>query len=310
MTSGQKGICVVKQKRTLARNEDNALFGGVCAGIADYVDMDSILIRVAAIILGIFTLGIAVIPYVIMWAVLPSYAAPRDSLVDVDPLDVQSDKYTHVVNTPAQSSAQAQHGVFAGAGHVPPQPPLNVQTSSTPGVAAPTPIKEDSAKQKQHPVLIAFFLAILLILLFSMFANNMVGRVPDLELIQFIPIAFVVLGIVVLVVPLHRWALPIRVCGFILCIELCLYFLGFTLLEIPFDVLGKTGPVPNLLWLASLFVFFAALVCKEDTLFVVTVVLTGIACLCTLGEIHFFSYLLGEAPYSHHNFLFPPIEAS
>ena len=271
MTSGQKGICVVKQKRTLARNEDNALFGGVCAGIADYVDMDSILIRVAAIILGIFTLGIAVIPYVIMWAVLPSYAAPRDSLVDVDP--------------------------------------LNVQTSSTPGVAEPTPIKEDSAKQKQHPVLIAFFLAILLILLFSMFANNMVGRVPDLELIQFIPIAFVVLGIVVLVVPLHRWALPIRVCGFILCIELCLYFLGFTLLEIPFDVLGKTGPVPSLLWIASFFVFITALVCKEDTLFVVTVVLTLIACLCTLGEIHFFSYLLGGAPYTHHNFLFAPMGA-
>lgn len=310
MTTGQKGICVFKHKRTLARNEDNAVFGGVCAGIADYVDMDSILIRVAAIILGVFTLGIAVIPYVIMWALLPSYAAPRDSLVDVDPSDVQSDKYTHVVSTSAQSTAQAQHGVFAGAGHVPPQPPLNVTTSSAPHKVQPTPIKQASIKQKQHPVLVAFFLAILLALLFGMFANTMVGRVPDLELIQFIPIAFVVLGIVVLVAPLHRWSLSIRACGFILCVELCLYFLGFTLLEIPFDVLSKMGPVPSLLWVGSLFVFVAALICKEDTLFVVTVVLTCVACLCTLGEIHFFSYLLGEAPYTHHNFLFPPIGAA
>lgn len=306
MAGMKKGDGVLKHKRTLTRNEDTAVFGGVCAGIAQYFDMDNILIRVAAVILGFFTLGLALIPYLIMWAVLPSYSAPRDSLVDVNPSDVQSDKYTHVVNSDARSAKQQKVGVFAGAGHVPPRPPLNVKTSPVRKVMQSTP-PEDDKKGEQHPVVIAVVLGVLLFALFIMFADNMVGRWPDLELIQFIPIVFVVLGLVVLVAPFHRWSLLVRFCGFILCVELCLCFLAFTILDIPLDMFGKMSPVSNLMWVGALFTFIAALVCKEDTLFVVTVVLTFLACMCSLGEVHITAYLFDQSPYSHHNFIFPPM---
>lgn len=300
----KKGNSVLKRKRTLTRNEDTAVFGGVCAGIADYFDMDAILIRVAAIILGVVTVGAAVIPYVILWIILPSQPAPHDSLVDVNPFEVQSDKYTCVINSDTCSTRTVNHGIFAGAGHVPPKPPLNVKTNPVRKVTQTTPPK-DNERQEQHPAVIALVLGVLLFALFVLFAHNMVGRMPDLELVQFIPIIFIVLGLIVLVAPFHRWSFVVRFCGFLLCAELCLCFLTFTLLEIPLEVFSKMGPVSNLMWIAALFAFIAALICKEDALFVVTVVLTCLACLCSLGEAHVADYLFGQIPYSHHNFIFP-----
>ena len=50
---------------------DNEAISGVCAGVAEYFDLDPIAVRILAVLLSICTFGIAAVAYVIMWLVLP-----------------------------------------------------------------------------------------------------------------------------------------------------------------------------------------------------------------------------------------------
>lgn len=55
--------------KKLYRTRHNAVIGGVCAGVAEYFDLEVSNIRWAAVILGLFNIGI--LAYIIMWIVLP-----------------------------------------------------------------------------------------------------------------------------------------------------------------------------------------------------------------------------------------------
>lgn len=49
----------------------NAEIAGVCAGIADYYDLDALVVRILAILITMSTLGMAAIAYFVLWAHLP-----------------------------------------------------------------------------------------------------------------------------------------------------------------------------------------------------------------------------------------------
>lgn len=49
----------------------NAQIAGVCAGIADYYDLDALVVRILAILLLLTTFGLASIVYFVLWAHLP-----------------------------------------------------------------------------------------------------------------------------------------------------------------------------------------------------------------------------------------------
>jgi hypothetical protein len=57
------------QKR-LYRDENNKLLGGVCAGLANYLNIDIVVVRIIFIIL----FGVGFIPYLILWIAVPSSA--------------------------------------------------------------------------------------------------------------------------------------------------------------------------------------------------------------------------------------------
>ena len=57
-------------QRTLYRDSDQKMLGGVCAGIAQYLDIDITLVRVLTLATFIFA-GVGFIPYIILWVVLP-----------------------------------------------------------------------------------------------------------------------------------------------------------------------------------------------------------------------------------------------
>lgn len=57
------------QKR-LTRNTENKVIAGVCSGLADYFELDPTLMRVIFVI-AFFAFGIGIIPYVILWIVMP-----------------------------------------------------------------------------------------------------------------------------------------------------------------------------------------------------------------------------------------------
>lgn len=49
---------------------NNKTIGGVCAGLADYFDLDVVLIRVAFVLLLLFG-GVGLLAYIILWIVIP-----------------------------------------------------------------------------------------------------------------------------------------------------------------------------------------------------------------------------------------------
>jgi phage shock protein PspC (stress-responsive transcriptional regulator) len=72
------------QPRRLERRRDGKVLGGVCAGIADYFNIDVTLVRLVAIILALAT-GVAVPAYLVAWLVVPlegSEQSEFEKLVD------------------------------------------------------------------------------------------------------------------------------------------------------------------------------------------------------------------------------------
>ena len=57
--------------RKLRRNKIDGVFGGVCAGLGDYLGLDPIIVRIIFILLFIFT-GVSVLLYPILWICIPS----------------------------------------------------------------------------------------------------------------------------------------------------------------------------------------------------------------------------------------------
>jgi len=56
--------------RTMERSVMNKKIGGVCAGIAKYLQVDVTIIRVAFIV-GAFAWGLCLLLYIILWVVMP-----------------------------------------------------------------------------------------------------------------------------------------------------------------------------------------------------------------------------------------------
>lgn len=80
-------------EKILYRSHD-AYVAGVCAGIAEYLDFDAIVIRILVILLTFMTLGLAVIAYLILWAGIPRQPQPRpQKLYDVQPESAESTAY-------------------------------------------------------------------------------------------------------------------------------------------------------------------------------------------------------------------------
>lgn len=44
---------------------------GVCGGIAEYFEIDSTIVRLAWLIISVFTAGAGLLGYVVAWAIIP-----------------------------------------------------------------------------------------------------------------------------------------------------------------------------------------------------------------------------------------------
>ena len=73
----------------LYRSRD-AFVGGVCAGIAERYDFDPIVVRILAVLLAGATLGVGVLAYIALWARLPRAPEPAAPF-DIRPERAESD---------------------------------------------------------------------------------------------------------------------------------------------------------------------------------------------------------------------------
>ncbi|WP_298131291.1 PspC domain-containing protein [Micropruina sp.] len=57
--------------KTLTRSTTDKFLGGVCGGLARFLNLDSGLVRILTVLLAIFT-QVGWIAYLVLWAVLPT----------------------------------------------------------------------------------------------------------------------------------------------------------------------------------------------------------------------------------------------
>ncbi|HTM67141.1 MAG TPA: PspC domain-containing protein [Flavipsychrobacter sp.] len=63
--------------RRLYRNPNDKMLGGVCSGIANYFDIDPVIIRLIMVVLFL-SAGIGLLAYIIAWIVIPLARTPQE----------------------------------------------------------------------------------------------------------------------------------------------------------------------------------------------------------------------------------------
>ena len=58
--------------KVLTRNQKGRMLAGVCAGFADYFDVDATLVRVIWAVLSVITGGAGVLAYLAAWVIIPA----------------------------------------------------------------------------------------------------------------------------------------------------------------------------------------------------------------------------------------------
>lgn len=74
----QSGSTHTTQRARLLRDPYDKVIGGVCSGLAQYFDIDPVIIRLVMVVLFL-TAGIGLLAYIIAWAVIPA-ARSREEL--------------------------------------------------------------------------------------------------------------------------------------------------------------------------------------------------------------------------------------
>lgn len=121
-------------EKKLYRAQDS-LLGGVCTGIAEYFNIDPVVVQILTVIITLATAGTLIVVYIALWVIIPKKPDAQTPF-EVNPHDVRSDTYGQV-HYP-QSSAQTAHipvtptteKPHGGSGHVPPVPPQSPYEAS------------------------------------------------------------------------------------------------------------------------------------------------------------------------------------
>lgn len=69
------------QSKRLYRSKHDAMLGGVCGGLAEYFNIDAVLVRLAFVVLALAG-GPGVLAYIIMWVVMPLPTGALDAASD------------------------------------------------------------------------------------------------------------------------------------------------------------------------------------------------------------------------------------
>lgn len=153
---------MTSEKRLLRSRK--SLVGGVCAGVADYFDVDPVIVRILVVVFTFASAGLLAVPYVAMWVVVP--LEPKEVLpLDVQPQAVHSETYGAVdvdASRKAEqgapkgaSAAQAAgwhytHPSYTSAAHVPPEPPAGATRTRPIPTPPATPVPPGNAQDAQQ----------------------------------------------------------------------------------------------------------------------------------------------------------------
>lgn len=69
-----------KPKKRFMRDTDNAILGGVCAGMAEYFKLDVLIVRLIAVAFFLISAGTLLLVYIIFWIITPPARTAADKL--------------------------------------------------------------------------------------------------------------------------------------------------------------------------------------------------------------------------------------
>ena len=62
---------MTKPVKHLYRSKRDRIFGGVCGGIAEYMEVDPVVVRLVLAILTLISMGMGILAYIIAWVIIP-----------------------------------------------------------------------------------------------------------------------------------------------------------------------------------------------------------------------------------------------
>jgi phage shock protein PspC (stress-responsive transcriptional regulator) len=164
-------------EKTLYRSKSDRMIGGVCAGLADYFELDPTVVRLLAVLAAVLSSGAAIIAYLVMWIAVPEQGGSPEKG------HVMSDE-----TAPAPAPASA------------PAPPAEPQPRPVSAVAPPLPAAppRPPASRGRGPIWVGLALVFVgVVLLIQLF-------VPWVRLWEFWPVILIVWGVFVIFRPRGR----------------------------------------------------------------------------------------------------------
>lgn len=241
--------------RTLYRDPRKAVLGGVCAGIAESLDVDILLVRVAAIVAFIMTLGLITVLYLVFWTILPVKVA-KGAFIEVEPSRVQSERYGKIVNV---REDRAQPG----------KPEVKVIVEPEPRAAR--------RAQKTARNLASYRLSLTLLGVFGILITLAIGVAiafsPGTSFVAFLPLYLIPVGLFLMTVPNPTRPISVRICMMILCFEFCFVLMPFTLGLCTYEDLSFLQGPAFLLWIIALTFLFAAIIFENASCYVLAILL-------------------------------------
>lgn len=228
------------------------------------MSVDVLLVRVTTIALCVVTFGLAVVLYLVLFAILPIRPS-SGSFIDLEPSRVQSERYRRVVNLSKDHSSSGK-----------PEVRVYEQKASTPGALH----SEEPSTTSYRLPLVFFGLAFLVttvVIVVTTFAEE------GSSFVSFLPLYFVPAGVFFLVYPSAHRTIPMRICIFLLFCEACFVVLPFTTGLYDFRNFFVQAPT-FFVWVVALALLFAAIIFENTTCYVGAILLIFVASIITFYE--------------------------
>ena len=153
----------------------NSAMAGVCAGLAEYFDLDTIVVRILAVLICLITGPLGLIAYLVLWAAIP--LEPERAR----PFDI----------TPERAESNTLGNVAVG-----------MTASLRAGVATAGSIGQNVGRERV-PMTCRIAVAVGLMALFFVIALNAAPLLPGTQWWQFWPVALLIFGLCLIVVPIQ-----------------------------------------------------------------------------------------------------------
>lgn len=99
--------------KSLYRDTDNQMIGGVAAGLAEYFELDISLIRLVTLILVLFT-GVGLIVYLIAWIVVPAKPGKKQEKKIEEEIKEKAESVAQTIKTGVKQSGSLSSREFWG----------------------------------------------------------------------------------------------------------------------------------------------------------------------------------------------------